>query len=129
LEITIKLFTGDIEIALEAQGTDRLFLGEAEKEHEKADLYLQRYLQQHLQLTVNGEEVEYEFLGKEVEIDVLWCYAEVPNVAILENLTVKNTMLFEELDGQQNVVLVKSGKQKKSNLFIDGNAEQTFSFK
>lgn len=128
LEITIKLFTTDIEQALEAQATGRMFLGEVDKEHEKADVYLQRYLQQHLQLMVNGEAVQYDYLGKEVELDVVWCYVEVSRVAELQTLAVKNTMLIDEFAEQQNVVQVKFGKQKKSALLRKGAVEETLSF-
>ncbi|MEL7339619.1 MAG: DUF6702 family protein [Bacteroidota bacterium] len=128
LEITVKLFTGDIELALEAQGTGRMFLGEAQKEHIKADLYLERYLKQHFQLNVNGEAVQYEYLGKEVELDVVWCYVEVANVADVRKLVIKNSLLVEEFEDQQNVVQVKIGKQKKSALLGKGAIEESLSF-
>lgn len=127
LEITLKLFTSDIEQALEAQGTGSLFLGE-EKEAKEADRYIQTYLEQHLQLKVNGELKQYDFLGKEVELDVVWCYVEVLAVPELKELEIKNTLLIEFFEEQQNVVQIKVGNQKKSALLRKGASSETLVF-
>jgi len=127
LEITLKLFTTDIEQALEAQGTGSLFLGE-EKEAKEADRYIQTYLAQHLQLKVDGELKQYDFLGKEVELDVVWCYVEVLAVPELKELEIKNTLLIEFFEEQQNVVQIKVGNQKKSALLRKGASSETLVF-
>lgn len=127
LEITLKLFTTDIEQALEASGTGRLFLGE-EKEVAEADRYIETYVRDHLELKVDGQLLEYKFLGKEVELDVVWCYVEVLSVPELKQLEIKNTLLLEMFDEQQNVVQIKVGNQKKSALLRKGSTTETIVF-
>ncbi len=127
LEITLKLFTTDIEDALEAQGTGSLFLGE-EKEAKEADRYLSTYLEQNLKLKVNGEAVQYEYLGKEVELDVVWCYLEVLSVPEVKEMEIKNTLLLDLYEEQQNVVQIKVGDQKKGALLRKGLTSDTVPF-
>ncbi|MFK7920736.1 MAG: DUF6702 family protein [Bacteroidia bacterium] len=127
LEITLKLFTTDIEQALEANGTGRLNLG-AEKELGEADRYIETYLRDHLELKTDGQLLEYEFLGKEVELDVVWCYVEVLSVPELKQLEIKNTLLIEMFEEQQNVVQIKVGNQKKSALLRKGSTTETIIF-
>lgn len=127
LEVTIKLFTDDIEQALEAQGTDKLYLGDA-KEHQSSDRYLTTYLEQHLQFWVNGKAATYQYLGKEVELDVLWAYVEIDSVPELSTVKVLNNLLLEHFEDQQNVVQFRVGNQKESMLLRKGSVEDEVDF-
>jgi hypothetical protein len=127
LEITVKLFTDDIEQALEVQGTGRLYLG-SEKEATETDRYLETYLKQHLEFVVNGAKMEYQYLGKEVELDVLWVYVEIMNVPAIKSVKVRNDLLHEMFDTQQNVVQFRVGNEKRSMLLRKDMAEDKVEF-
>lgn len=127
LEITFKIFTDDLEQALEAQGTGRLNLG-GENESEDAEKYIGRYLALHFEIIADGQLLQGEFLGRETELDVTWCYVEITDVPSLKTITVTNTLLVEEFEGQTNMVHIKVGDQKKSLLLTEAVEKDTVEF-
>jgi hypothetical protein len=59
LEVTIKLFTDDIEKALESKSDSALFLG-TEKEASQTDQLMEAYLREHFSLKQNEETMQYD---------------------------------------------------------------------
>ena len=127
LEMSFRLFTDDLELALETMGTDRLRLG-TEREAEKADLYISRYLSRHVEIEIDGRRVSAAFLGKEVDSDATWCYVEIVGVTELSSMTIKNTLLLETFEDQVNLVHVNANGQKRSLVFNLQQVRQTLDF-
>jgi len=132
LQITLHLYLDDLEEALKQQGADKMFLC-TDKEHEKAEKYLFRYLQQQFKLIVNeaGENAEFEFVGKEQSEDLqaVWCYLEVTNVSSFSSLEVTNSLLMEIFDDQKNIVQVMApGKKQGYFLFQKGQENDKVTF-
>ncbi len=127
LEMSFRIFMDDLELALETMGTERLHLG-TEREAEKADLYIGRYLARHVVIEINGRRVSSAFLGKEVDPDAMWCYMEVENIPVLESMTMSNTLLLETFEDQVNLVHVNANGQKKSLVFNQQQVRQTLDF-
>ena len=127
VELAFRIFTDDLEQALEAMGTDRLRLG-TEREAEKADLYIGRYLARHVEIEIDGQPVSAVFLGKEVDTDAIWCYLEVENIPLLNTMTMTNTLLLETFEDQVNLVHVNANGQKKSLVFNGQHVKQTLDF-
>jgi len=120
LQITVKLFTDDLEKALEAQGTEKLYLG-TDKEAEKANQYIEKYLHQKLLLNVNDSLVDFNYLGKEFDLEATWCYAEVENIPKVHTLEVTNKIFLDSFEGQTNIVHTHIHNKKKSLLLSEGN--------
>lgn len=127
LEMSFRIFMDDLELALEAMGTERLHLG-TEREAEKTDLYIGRYLARHVVIEINGRRVSTAFLGKEVDPDAIWCYVEVENIPVLESMTMTNSLLLETFEDQVNLVHVNANGQKKSLVFDRQQITQTLDF-
>ena len=127
LEMSFRIFMDDLELALETMGTDRLRLG-TEREAEKADLYISRYLARHVEIEINGHRAGAAFLGKEVDSDAIWCYVEVENVSVIETMTITNTLLLETFEDQVNLVHVNANGQKKSLVFTRQEIRQKLDF-
>ena len=127
LEMSFRIFMDDLELALEAMGTERLHLG-TEREAEKTDLYIGRYLARHVVIEINGRRVNTAFLGKEVDPDAIWCFVEVENIPVLESMTMTNTLLLETYEDQVNLVHVNANGQKKSLIFDIQQVTQTLDF-
>lgn len=127
LELSFRIFMDDLELALETMGTERLHLG-TEREAEKADIYIDRYLARHVVIEINGRRVGAAFLGKEVDPDAIWCYVEVENIPVLETITMTNTLLLETFEDQVNLVHVNANGQKKSLVFSQQQVTQTLDF-
>jgi len=113
LEISLKVFADDLEKTLEKQGAIGLNIG-YNNEHEKTDLYIERYLKNTFTLEVNGEVYDYKFLGKQVEFNDTWCFIEAENVPQIESLSIENTIFMEMFDEQINLIHVRVGEQQKS---------------
>jgi len=127
LELACKIFVDDLETALEAAGAKDLYLG-LDKEKSSADEIIDNYLRKHLDIRINGNKVEGSFLGKEVIDDVIWSYIEYPDVAFPSEISIDNTLLLDELEGQQNIVHVKiAGKEKSLRLF-KGRSKDVLNF-
>ncbi len=127
LEMSFRIFTDDLEQALETMGSNRLHLG-TEREAEKADLYIGRYLARNVEFQINGRRVNAAFLGKEVDTEATWCYVEIADIPVLDTMTVTNTLLFETFEDQVNLVHVKANDQKKSLVFNRQLVSQTLDF-
>lgn len=127
LEITFKIFTDDLEKALEAQGTGKLYLGDP-RESQEANRYLDNYLKNQIEIIVNGDTAAFRYVGKEVEMDVTWCYVEIAQVTEVKMIAVTNRILQEIYEEQTNLVHVKAGGQQKSMLLRKGKVTDTVEF-
>lgn len=127
LEMSFRIFMDDLELALEEMGTERLHLG-TEREAEKADIYIGRYLARHVEIEINGRRVDSAFIGKEVDPDAIWCFVEVGDIPVLESMTMTNTLLLETYEDQVNLVHVNANGQKKSLVFDRHQVRQTLDF-
>ncbi|MDP6053053.1 MAG: hypothetical protein QF879_11965 [Candidatus Latescibacteria bacterium] len=127
LEITFKIFTDDLEQALEAQGRGKLHLG-ADRESEGADRYISRYLEQHVSIEIDGRILEAKYLGRETESDVTWCYSEIGDVPSISTVTVINTLLIEIFEDQTNMVHINANGQNKSMLLTRAKDRGTVEF-
>ena len=113
LEISCKIFFNDLEDALEKQSRTSLdILKPAQRD--KINPLLNEYLQQHLQLKVNGKPVRLKFLGYEIEQDAAWCYLEGPGVNKIKQIEIKNDILFREHNSQTNMLHVTVNDTRKS---------------
>lgn len=127
LEITVRLFTDDLCLALENAGAPKMELG-TQSEPPSANEHIESYLQKHLTLTVNGKPVEYNYLGKEAQLDATWCYLEVEKVGNVKMLTVDNSIMLSEFDDQTNLVNLNIKDRKKSGVGRKGSTKLKFDF-
>ncbi len=124
-EISVKFIGHDLEGALEEAGAPNLYLG-TEKEHEKADYYLEQYINQRLHMIVDGESLNCKFIGKEINNDdFIYCYLESNKIASPKKITIKNTLLTEVFNKQANTVYLKVGGQKFNYSLNKGKVSET----
>lgn len=130
VQMTVHLFIDDLEEALRQQGADKLYIC-TEKEDEKAESYVYKYLQEKFKISIADQAMNYNFIGKEISDDMVavWCYLEIENVESLEKLYVKNSLLLETFDDQKNIVsIIGPKKQKEYFLFNNSKDEETVGF-
>ncbi len=127
LQITLHIFLDDLELALQQRGAaEGLFLC-TEKEHPRADEYLERYLAQTFRLWVDGRPVQAGYLGKEISDDLMaaWCYLEVREISRPRTLTVDNRILMQVYDDQKNIISIRSeGKPVDYFLVMRGDTRR-----
>ena len=77
-------------------------------------------------MKLNDTEVQPVFLGRDYQNDQIVFYLEVKDVAELKTLAVSNSILFELLEGQQNIVRIKTPTKRKSYLQSQGKVGDVF---
>ncbi len=128
LEVTLKIFTDDIEQSLEGLGAPKLRLGTPE-EFSEADSIFVDYLNNRIAFFVDEQQKAFEYLGKEVELDnTTWCYLEVKDVETFKTLRIKNKVLTELFEDQSNLVNINAFGTRKSLLLRGGQPEDTATF-
>jgi hypothetical protein len=127
LEVSIKLFTDDLLLALEQAGAPKMELG-TENEPPEANELIESYLKAHFKLMVNGKPTEFTYLGKEAELDATWCFVEVKDVKKVQAIEVQNTLLLEAFDDQTNMINLNINGRKKSGLARKGSKNLKFEF-
>ena len=125
LQITMRVFTDDWQLMLNTHYDKTLRL-DPDSDEEQMEIHSTEYLQQHLELKLNGKDVTPSVLGREYQDDQLVLYLEVAGVAELQTLAVSNRILFAELEGQQNIVRIKTPTKRKSYLQTQGQARDLF---
>ena len=125
LQITLRVFTDDWQLMLNTHYDKNLRL-DPDTDKEQVVIHSTDYLQQYLELNLNNTNVTPIVLGKEYQNDQLVLYLEVTGVAELQTLTVSNCILFAELEGQQNIVRIKTPTKRKSYLQSQGKARDIF---
>ncbi len=112
LEISVKIFADDLLVALSEEGHEKLYIGE-DKENEHTDEYIFNYLTDKIHFSVNENEVQANFVGKEMEKDVVWTYLEINDIAQLNDIEVSCNLLTDVFSDQSNIIQVnKNGKIK-----------------
>lgn len=112
LEIALELFPDDLSEAISEQEGRVIEIG-TEREDKAATTYIQKYLEEHLQFTVNGKDKAFRYLGREIEknqLTSLWVYLEVPNIRRLKSLVLSNSILINYKEEQQNFVYFRESK-------------------
>lgn len=118
-QISLHVFIDDLELALENKGAPDLQLGTL-SESEEADAYIQKYLNQFLQLEAADERLALEWLGKETSEDLtafhlyLYVKEDQPN----QPMKIRNRILMDLYDDQQNMIqFIGPDKENRQLLF------------
>lgn len=127
VQMITRLFYDDLEAVLQER-YDETIVVDATANQEKLDVYLNKYLQKKLVITINGEEREFQFLGKEYEDDYVVCYMEITDVESVNAFVVDNQLLMDLFPDQKNMVHTTIGNNKKSFLLTMGNAKGLLKF-
>lgn len=121
-QATIKLFTDDLEKALNEENSQKIILSNNE-----FDEYVEAYVQSRFKLyNDDGKELNLTYLGKELEYDVTWVYMESKTAKASENLTVENTLLNEVFRDQSHIVHYYLGENTSTVLLDAGNLKSEF---
>lgn len=124
VEITLKLFTDDLELTLNKQYGTSFELSTSS--NIKADNEaINNYVNQKLQIKINGKNVSYNMIGKEFEDDMTLLYFEINNVRNLKSIEVINKLLFETFEEQHHILKIKSSNTHK-NILLTKNKFKEF---
>ena len=127
VQIISRIFIDDFESLLRNRYDERLTLA-IEKEDDLVPYYTEKYLKEKLKITINGQPLEFNFIGKEYEEDIMLNYLEIVNVDNISSIEVTNRILFELFPTQKNIVRFKIDSKNKSILLIKENDKGLLNF-
>ena len=122
VQVAARIFIDDLENVLMDEGREKPYIG-TERELSEADELIADYLNRHFMLTADGERIELDFIGKESETDVIWCYLESNPIDRIDTLHVKADLLIDMFPLQNNLVHTEERGIKKSVILKKGKIE------
>jgi hypothetical protein len=118
IEITIQLFTHDLEKVLERISKQRI---DFEKSAE-TDKLIEKYLEEHFVLqNQKGEKLKLRWVGKESDVDTTLVYMEFQTADNIEGFMLRNTIFFESFRDQTNLITARFDGKKADLLFKAGD--------
>lgn len=113
LEGTVKVFCNDLEEALKRLEQKPVDLIHSKNKSETLAL-LSTYLKTRLRFEEKGKTIPYTLLGYEIEEESLWMYLESENFSQPKTLNIENSILYDFLKEQMNIMNLEIAGVKKS---------------
>jgi hypothetical protein len=127
LEIAQKIFWDDLEVELNDYSKSKInFLKPRNKE--ELNKLVQKYMLEHSEILINGKKTSMNYLGYEIEEDVAWVYMEAENIPVPQTAEIKNSVLFKNFPGQQNIINFYKDKLPKSLRLIENQIQGKITF-
>ncbi len=114
LNISVKLFTNDIEDALKKTTHKSIDLlnpnNKSDMEHE-----LFNYIQKHLSIIVNQKNIVLNFIGYEKEDEAIWIYLESNTIYKPKVIDINTKLLYDFLPLESNIIHCEINGLSKSS--------------
>ncbi|WP_311196134.1 DUF6702 family protein [Antarcticibacterium sp. 1MA-6-2] len=119
MQILSRVFIDDFEDVLKDRYDKNIKLG-PRLETSGVEEYIEKYLEQKIDVALDGKKVEVKYLGKEFQNDMILFYIEVPGVKPFKEISVKNSVLMDLFEEQKNLVhVVLNGRTRSMVLISD----------
>ncbi len=128
LQISQRIFMDDLEEGLEAFHKLEMVDTYKPKDPDQLDSLIAVYLKAKLFIRVDGKDVDFNYLGSELEGDARWAYLEVSNIPSVKEAEISNLILTETFDDQENIVHFKVRGKLKSHRLSKDEKVVTFKF-
>lgn len=127
VQVACKIFTDDLEETLKKEYKRKVDIlnTAAKKENEQL---LNRYLQQHLRLQLDGKAAALQMIGFEQEGEAVWIYLVTNNTTAFKSAVVFNDLLYSYREDQLNIIHFKNKGERKSHRFTFPNKEVALSW-
>lgn len=123
-EISIRVFTDDLEKALSQEPNATIHLNK----DSKTDVIIERYIRSHFAYrTPQKQSKDFKYVGHEIEADANWIYLEMPFAEPFQGGLLKQNLLMEMFDDQVNMVNIQYLGQKKTFVFRKNQSVQDVS--
>ncbi len=112
LDVSVRIFTDDLEEAIIAEGGPRLRLW-TDQAREDRDRHVADYLTSRVAFRVNGVDRDLAWAGMEDALDATACLVQITDVDRVETIEVENRILIDLFDTQANVMRFEIAGEKK----------------
>jgi len=112
LGIATKFFPDDLEEALRKFTGKKYDIISGEKKATGEAIHA--YFQKHVQLRVNEKPRELQFLGYEIEKEVVWVYYNATKVSGVKAIEIISTLMYDYKAEQTNIIHIKIDDKRQS---------------
>ncbi len=127
LEISCKIFTDDLEIAIRKKYNTKVDLLDV-KLTPVMNKLVNDYIQNHLSIKADNNLVQLNFIGFEQQEEGIISYFEVKNISRLNKIDVVNNILYDEKPQQMEIIHVTVKGERKSSRLNNPDATASFVF-
>jgi len=120
-EITIQVFTHDINLLLENANYKTIDLG-TKKENDGIDIFLVNYLSDNFVL----QDYRWKYIGKKVGTEYTLFFLEIEDFSLSPKIAILNSLFMDLYNKQRNIVNFYNGEIIQSASMT--NTEPVFSF-
>ncbi|WP_291119426.1 DUF6702 family protein [Flavobacterium sp. UBA6135] len=115
LQITSRFFIDDVNNALEKKHKSIFYLADKRETPEMTKAF-EAYYFENFSIKVNNKSAKLQIVNREIEDDVIILYSVSKNISKISSIEVKNTMLFDFISEQQNIIHSSVLGKKRSAL-------------
>jgi hypothetical protein len=125
LEIACKMFTNDLEGALKKTSGKKVDILNT-KDKKEVEKMLFDYINKRFTINLNGKAQTLKYIGYEKEEDVIWTYMEIEKCERPKQLIISNSLLYDFIKEQINLVSFEMGGKKQSSKVTNPEKEIKF---
>ena len=127
VQIITRIFIDDFQRLLRERYDDKITLDDNQDE-EAINKLMNKYIKSRLLVSINSEEKQLKFIGKEYDTDIVYLYYEIENVQSIATMEIENTVLFDIFSDQKNVVRTNIKNSPKTFILIPENNKGLLNF-
>jgi len=113
LEISIKIFIDDLELAIQNQGNAEFKIVSVNKNNIN-NAPLKKYITDRFKVKINSNPIELDLVGYEINDNAVLCYFEGKKIKKIHNVEIDNAIISEVFDDQINLTHFQYNGQMKS---------------
>ena len=104
IEITMRVFANDLEKTLN-QINDLNIIIDNDDDVQNVDSLIFNYIDKTIFLSINENECDLSWIGKEFETDIVWLYLEILDIdKKIKKISAENRFLFSPFEDQLNIM-------------------------
>jgi hypothetical protein len=115
LQVTCRIFVDDLNSVLKKKYNRKFRLGEPDVSADDVS-QMTRYINSNFSISVDGKPGTLEYRSYEMESNVVVSYFRIINIAKVKSLEIRNSVLFDLVPEQQNIIQATVNGTKQSLL-------------
>lgn len=127
VQITMRIFIDDLESTLNKINNKTINL-DTKSELEDTNIFIEKYLLKQFEVNINGTIRNYKYLGKKYENDVVFLFAEIENITVINSIEIRNRVLMDVFSEQQNIIKLNINNNKKSFILTSNDDKDLLKF-
>lgn len=127
MSLSVRLFTSDLEDALKKTTQKKIDILNP-KNRMEVDTVLFHYIKKRLEVSINSQSYQLSYLGYERQDESIWTYLEINNAPTPQKMIIDNTLLYDFIPQQVNIIHAEVNSIKKSTKLSHPKSKSLFLF-